>query len=81
MAMKNKTNSSRREDGFILFKLLIQLLFLSSSGTLLFLKWPTLNKFGVKFLGAAPSSHLTSQKGMFLPSPTKILDEEKKNYL
>jgi hypothetical protein len=62
-------------------RLLIQLKFLSSVWTNLFLNLAEMYKLGAKSLGATPYNHLVPQKGVLLPLPICIYVEVKKSYL
>jgi hypothetical protein len=53
----------------------IQLLFVSSFATVLFLKWAILKRLGAISLGVLPWSHLSCQKSAFSPFPRLILVE------
>jgi hypothetical protein len=61
----------------MLWRLLIQLSLCNSWWTVLLLNLAIWNRLGASSFGATPSSHLASQKGVFLPSPIKIRVELK----
>jgi hypothetical protein len=62
----------------MLSRFIIQLRFYSLVCIFLFLNLANLNKLGASSFGVEPSIHLASQKGVFFPSPTKIMVDAKK---
>jgi hypothetical protein len=79
--MKNIENSSSCIGVLVWVRFLIQLLFCNSLATDLLLNLAIAKRLGASSLGAAPNSHLASQKGVALPFPIWIQVEEKNNCL
>jgi hypothetical protein len=81
IAINSITNSSSCSSLSMFYWFLIQFEFWRSFCTLLDLNLASLNKLGASSLGAAPWTHLASQKGVSLPSPTSTTVEVKKRCL
>jgi hypothetical protein len=79
--MNNRVNSSIWIGVLMPCKFLIQLSLRNLECTVLFLNPATWNRLGASSFGATPSSHLASQKGVFLSSPIEIRVEQKNNCL